>query len=63
MTPGIIEKEIIMNTKTLTLSTLFCLVLWLLFFNATWPSESDPCTTDSDCGCIDDCLEPLKVKP
>lgn len=47
-----------MNTKTLTLSSIFCLCLWWGFFSLLSFSFAQEDFTDSGVGCIDDCLEP-----
>lgn len=33
---------------------LFCLLM--IAANTIWPSGHEGCATDTECGCIDDCL-------
>ena len=41
----------------------FSLILWALFLSACWPVTQQPTYivggTDSEVGCINDCLEPM----
>lgn len=49
-----------MTRHHVTLTMLILVYLFILTGAYLYDHEQGPgCTTDSDCGCIDDCLEPM----